>query len=477
MRDGSIHPKVLDFGISKAPALAAFTHVRTSGAVLGSPSYFAPEQVNDPKAISPASDQYALGVILYECVTGLLPYEGPSLAAIFQAIMEGNAQAGDRLPPRSAGRLSKRHRPGDEPRARRSICGRQGDGASVAGARVAQDAAALAGTSSRRHPAIGTVSRSGHRPDARSHPLTVVGHRSDAGRFPPGGRGGEALGSPHAIIVVRVIGFFSFARGSAPISRGPLGARRGRAGPGDVAGRRRRHAGPDAPTGTESAAVAAIRGDGAAADARRSHRQRARGRDAARGRRGEGGRDTESGVDAADGAERRPGASPAVRTEPGTTHRMKQHQWRRGGSNEGNESWLWSLRERSGACWRACLRHGRTAARRTPSSVMRFSCESTATIGRPTRSFSARTRSRAAPARPPSSGSRSRRWACGRRPRNTSAKRWRPPAIRGFASTARPSRSPWPTIRSHVGRVQIEGGQPGAPGHRQWPAGWRAAAA
>ena len=90
MRDGSIHPKVLDFGISKAPALAAFTSVRTSGAILGSPSYFAPEQVNDPKAISPASDQYALGVILYECVTGRLPYEGPSLAAIFQAIMEGN---------------------------------------------------------------------------------------------------------------------------------------------------------------------------------------------------------------------------------------------------------------------------------------------------------------------------------------------------------------------------------------------------
>jgi eukaryotic-like serine/threonine-protein kinase len=91
MPDGTIHPKVLDFGISKAPA-SEHSPVRTSGVMLGSPSYFAPEQVQDPKAISPASDQYALGVILYECVTGRLPYEGSNLAAIFQAIVMGTCQ-------------------------------------------------------------------------------------------------------------------------------------------------------------------------------------------------------------------------------------------------------------------------------------------------------------------------------------------------------------------------------------------------
>ncbi len=90
MRDGTIQPKVLDFGISKEPA---HSPIRTSGAILGSPSYFAPEQVQDPKAISPASDQYALGVILYECVTGRLPYEGSNLAAIFQGIVMGSYQA------------------------------------------------------------------------------------------------------------------------------------------------------------------------------------------------------------------------------------------------------------------------------------------------------------------------------------------------------------------------------------------------
>lgn len=87
MRDGTAQPKVLDFGISKAPA---YSPIQTSGAILGSPSYFAPEQVVDPKAISPASDQYAMGVILYECVTGRLPYEGSNLAAIFQNIVTGS---------------------------------------------------------------------------------------------------------------------------------------------------------------------------------------------------------------------------------------------------------------------------------------------------------------------------------------------------------------------------------------------------
>ena len=87
---GVIHPKVLDFGISKAPA---HSPIKTSGVVLGSPIYFAPEQVADPRSFSPASDQYALGVILYECATGRLPYEGSNLAEIFQAIVQGSFPA------------------------------------------------------------------------------------------------------------------------------------------------------------------------------------------------------------------------------------------------------------------------------------------------------------------------------------------------------------------------------------------------
>jgi serine/threonine protein kinase len=90
---GGVHPKVLDFGISKAPA---YSSIKTSGVILGSPIYFAPEQVTDSKTIGPATDQYALGVVLYECATGRLPYEGSNLAHIFHAIVEGRYP-----PPRS----------------------------------------------------------------------------------------------------------------------------------------------------------------------------------------------------------------------------------------------------------------------------------------------------------------------------------------------------------------------------------------
>ncbi|HMF42285.1 MAG TPA: serine/threonine-protein kinase [Polyangia bacterium] len=90
MHDGSLRPMVLDFGISKAPPQLAADPINTAGGLIGSPSYFAPEQVNDPKGADARSDQYALGVILYECVAGRLPYEGSNLASIFQAILRGH---------------------------------------------------------------------------------------------------------------------------------------------------------------------------------------------------------------------------------------------------------------------------------------------------------------------------------------------------------------------------------------------------
>ena len=87
-----VHPKVLDFGISKGTApgdsvgIGALT---ASGALIGTPYYLAPEQVVDARAAGPASDQYALAVIVYECLTGERPFRGETLFVVFQKIVEG----------------------------------------------------------------------------------------------------------------------------------------------------------------------------------------------------------------------------------------------------------------------------------------------------------------------------------------------------------------------------------------------------
>src|SRR5579883_687562 len=88
-------PKVTDFGLAKRGAGSDLTRTQ---AVMGTPAYMAPEQAaGGSKFVGPAADVWALGVILYECLTGRRPFEGDDPWAVMRAVM-----ADDPVPPRRA---------------------------------------------------------------------------------------------------------------------------------------------------------------------------------------------------------------------------------------------------------------------------------------------------------------------------------------------------------------------------------------
>src|SRR5262249_4850540 len=72
-------PKITDFGLAKR--LEGTVGPTQTGAVIGTPSYMAPEQAGGrSKEVGPATDVYALGAVLYECLTGRPPFRAPTAA-------------------------------------------------------------------------------------------------------------------------------------------------------------------------------------------------------------------------------------------------------------------------------------------------------------------------------------------------------------------------------------------------------------
>jgi eukaryotic-like serine/threonine-protein kinase len=99
--DGEVVPKVLDFGISKLAEAVTMTDFESTpfNQLLGSPLYLPPEAIRASREFSPKSDQYSIGVVLYECVTGRAPFAGDSLLSLLNAISAGDFVRPNRLRP------------------------------------------------------------------------------------------------------------------------------------------------------------------------------------------------------------------------------------------------------------------------------------------------------------------------------------------------------------------------------------------
>ena len=91
--DGDVIPKVLDFGISKhlrnnvpQPDMLATPY----GEVMGTPLYLPPEGLDGSQDLTALSDQYSLGVVLYECAVGRPPVQGDTLVSLLRRIAAGD---------------------------------------------------------------------------------------------------------------------------------------------------------------------------------------------------------------------------------------------------------------------------------------------------------------------------------------------------------------------------------------------------
>ncbi len=90
-------PKVIDFGLAKHAGRIDLT---ATGVILGSPAYMAPEQADGrAKFVGPGADVYALGVVLYECLTGVRPFTARAPVALARLVVETDPEAPHRREP------------------------------------------------------------------------------------------------------------------------------------------------------------------------------------------------------------------------------------------------------------------------------------------------------------------------------------------------------------------------------------------
>ena len=92
MLEGETGVKVTDFGIAKSESATSLT---ATGSILGTPYYMSPEQARGDGNVDGRSDLFALGCVLFECLTGQRAFRGRSLVAVLMAIANEEPAAVD----------------------------------------------------------------------------------------------------------------------------------------------------------------------------------------------------------------------------------------------------------------------------------------------------------------------------------------------------------------------------------------------
>lgn len=91
--------KIIDFGISKFNALAGDMSMTTTGAVMGTPYYMSPEQAKGSANVDARTDIYAVGVIMYQALTGHVPFDGTSFNDLmFKIVLAETPELPDDVP-------------------------------------------------------------------------------------------------------------------------------------------------------------------------------------------------------------------------------------------------------------------------------------------------------------------------------------------------------------------------------------------
>jgi formylglycine-generating enzyme required for sulfatase activity len=102
--DGQGRPFIADLGLAKhfvgdAPGASQSVSLSRTGEMRGTVGYMAPEQISSARDAGPAADVFALGAILYECVTGSPAFEGETVLEVIARVSSGSFESPSRLRP------------------------------------------------------------------------------------------------------------------------------------------------------------------------------------------------------------------------------------------------------------------------------------------------------------------------------------------------------------------------------------------